>query len=135
VQSGNAQRLSVNGLSAVTAEFQAQDQQGTALAGRVMYLAYGGTTYQLLGYSTAARYGSYSGAIARAMQSFAQLTDSDALNKQPVHLALVRLPRAMTIEEFYRQYPSPVRMEIIAAINGVEAGATLPAGMLAKRVQ
>ncbi|HEV8150122.1 MAG TPA: M48 family metalloprotease [Gemmatimonadales bacterium] len=135
VQSGNAQRLNVNGNSAITAEFQAQDAQGTALAGRVMYLAYGGTTYQLLGYSTAARYGSYSGAIARAMQSFAQLTDSDALNKQPVHLALVRLPRAMTIEEFYRQYPSPVRMEIIAAINGVEAGATLPAGMLAKRVQ
>jgi len=135
LQMGSSQRLNVNGNSAATAEFQAQDQQGTALAGRVMYLSYGGTTYQLLGYSTSARYGGYASAIARSMQSFQQLSDPAALNKQPVHLALVRLPRSMTIEEFYRQYPSPVRLEIIAAINGVEPGATLPAGFTAKRVQ
>jgi len=41
----------------------------------------------------------------------------------------------MTIEEFYRQYPSVVRQELIAAINGVNAGETLPAGTMAKRVQ
>jgi hypothetical protein len=41
----------------------------------------------------------------------------------------------MTIEEFHRQYPSPVRLEIIAAINGVNPGETLPAGTMAKRVQ
>ena len=60
------------------------------------------------------------------MQSFATLTDQAALNKQPVHLRLVRLPRAMTIEEFYRQYPRS-RQELIAAINGVNAGETMPA--------
>jgi hypothetical protein len=52
-----------------------------------------------------------------------------------VHLSLVRLPRAMTVDEFYRQYPSAVRLEIIAAINGVALGETLPAGTMAKRVQ
>jgi len=41
----------------------------------------------------------------------------------------------MTIEEFYRQYPSAVKLELIAAINGVNAGETMPAGMMAKRVQ
>jgi len=135
VQTTGSQRTSVNGLSAATAEFQAQDQQGNALAGRVMYLSYGGTTYQLLGYSTATAYRGYAGVIGQTMQSFAQLTDQAALSKQPVHLALVRLTRAMTVDEFYRQYPSPVKLEIIAAINGVEPGATLPAGTMAKRVQ
>ena len=135
VQTGNSQRTSVNGLGAATAEFQAQDQQGNALAGRVMYVSYGGTTYQLLGYSTAAGYRGYAGVIAQSMQSFAQLTDQTALNKQPVHLSLVRLSRAMTVDEFYRQYPSVVKLELIAAINGVEPGGTLPAGTMAKRVQ
>lgn len=135
VQTGSVQRITVNGFPGQTAEFQAQDGQGNQLAGRVMYLTYGGNTYQLLGYTLGTKYGSYSGAMMGSMQSFGQLTDPTALNKQPVHLQLVRLSRAMTIEEFYRQYPSPVRLEVIAAINGVTAGQTMPAGYLAKRVQ
>jgi predicted Zn-dependent protease len=135
VQTGNSQRTTVNGLTAATATFTAQDQQSNQLAGRVMYVSYGGTTYQLLGYSSAAKFGGYSGAIAQSMQSFAQLTDQTALSKQPVHLSLVRLPRAMTVDEFYRQYPSAERLEIIAAINGVALGETLSAGTMAKRVQ
>ena len=135
VQLGSAQRTTVNGLSAATAEFQAADDQGNALAGRVFYVSYGGTTYQVLGYSTAAKYGSYSGTIAQTMRSFAQLTDPAALNKQPMHLSLVRLSRSMTVDEFYRQYPSAVKLELIAALNGVDPGGTLPAGTMAKRVQ
>jgi predicted Zn-dependent protease len=135
LQMGGGQRVTVNGLPGATAEFQAQDQQGNTLSGRVMYVSYGGNTYQLLGYSTAQRYGSYAGTFSQAMQSFGSLTDPAAINKQPVHLSLVRLPRAMTVDEFYRQYPSTVRLELIAAINGVAPGATLPAGTMAKRVQ
>jgi len=135
VQMGNSQRTTVNGLPAATAEFQAQDQQGNVVAGRVMYVRYGNNAYQLLGYSSGARYSSYSGVISQSMQSFATLTDQAALDKQPVHLSLVRLTRAMTVEEFYRQYPSAVRVELIAAINGVSPGETLAAGTMAKRVQ
>lgn len=135
VQMGNVQRVTANRIPAVTAEFRATDDQGNQLAGRVLYLSYGGNTYQLLGYTLAARYASYSGAFVNSMESFAELTDPTALNKQPVRLRLVRLPRSMTIEEFQRQYSSPVRIEIIAAINGVSAGQTMPAGFTAKRVQ
>lgn len=135
LQMGNGQRVSVNGLSGATAEFQATDQQGATLSGRVMFVSYGGTTYQLLGYSTTARYGTYASLFSQSMQSFGPLTDAAALAKQPVHLSLVRLPRAMTVEEFYRQYPSTVRLEVIAAINGVSSGETLPSGTMAKRVQ
>jgi len=135
VQMSGGQRVTVNGLQAATAEFQAQDQQAGVVAGRVMYVRLGTTTYQLLGYAVGARYPGYSGLMSQSMQSFAPLTDPAALNKQPVHLRLVRLSRAMTIEEFHRQYPSPVRIELIAAINGVSPGATLPAGTMAKRVQ
>jgi len=75
VQMGNSQRVTVNGFPAATAEFQAQDQQGNVVAGRVMYVRYGNITYQLLGYSSGARYSSYSGVIGQSMRSFATLTD------------------------------------------------------------
>jgi predicted Zn-dependent protease len=135
VQMSGGQRVTVNGLQAATAEFQAQDQQAGVVAGRVMYVRLGNTTYQLLGYAVGSRYPGYSGVLSQSMQSFGPLTDAAALNRQPVHLRLVRLSRAMTIEEFHRQYPSPVRLELIAAINGVNPGATMPAGTMAKRVQ
>jgi predicted Zn-dependent protease len=135
MQAGGVQRVSVHGLNAATAEFQAQDDQGNALAGRVLYLSYGGNSYELLGYSSANGYRGYANAIEQSLRSFDQLTDPAALARQPVHLQLVRLSGAMTIEEFYRRYPSTEKLEVIAAINGVAPGATLPAGTVAKRVQ
>src|SRR5258708_6855453 len=69
----NGERLSVNGLPGATAEFRAQDSQGNALAGRVLYVSYDGTTYQLLGLATAARYDSYSGALLQSLRSFDRL--------------------------------------------------------------
>ncbi len=135
VQASPSERVTVNRLPGIAAEFRASDSQGNQLAGRVMYLSYRGNTYQLLGYTLAARYGTYSGPLSSAMQTFDELTDPAALNKQPVHLHLVRLPRAMTIEEFNRQYPSAVSADVIAVINGVTAGQTMPAGYQAKRVE
>jgi len=135
VQTVSSGRSSVHGLSGATAEFRAQDEQGNALAGRVLYLSYDGNTYELLGYGTASGYASHGSAIAQSLQSFDRLTDPAALGKQPVHLQIVRLSRALTIEEFYRQYPSAVSLDMIAALNGVSAGATLPVGTMAKRVQ
>jgi predicted Zn-dependent protease len=135
VETVNGQRPTVNGMAGATAEFRAKDSQGNALAGRVLYLSYEGTTYQLLGYATAARYDDYAEALRQSLRSFDRLTDPAALGRQPLHLRLVRIGSAMTIEEFYRQYPSAVKLEVIAAINGVEPGGTLKAGAWAKRVQ
>src|ERR1044072_1624706 len=90
----NGERITVNGLPGATAEFQTQNQQGTALAGRVLYLSYESTTYQLIGYASAARYPDYSGTLRQAMRSFDRLTDPAALGKQPKRLQLVRLAGA-----------------------------------------
>jgi predicted Zn-dependent protease len=131
----NGERTTVNGFPAVTAEFRAQDQQGAALAGRVLYLSYEGTTYELLGYAAAARYPDLAGTLRQAMASFDRLTDPAALGKQPSHLQLVRLSGAMSLEEFNRRYPSTVSLQVLAALNGVEPGGTLNAGTMAKRVR
>ncbi|MGH7559727.1 MAG: M48 family metalloprotease [Gemmatimonadales bacterium] len=135
IQMRPGQRITIGGQRGVTAEFQAQDQQGNVVAGRVTYLSYDGRTYELLGYSVGNRYTAYSDTFLRSMQTFDRLTDPAALNKQPRHLKTIQLSRAMTIEEFQRQYAPTVKVEVVAAINGVAPGATLRSGTWAKGVE
>jgi predicted Zn-dependent protease len=125
---------SVNGLTAASANFSAQTEQGP-LSGRVTFVSLDNRTYRLLGYTPSGRIGTYRSELQRSLGSFARLTDQSALNVQPVHVRLVRLTRAMTVAEFAQSYPSAIPVEQVALINGVDPGATFPAGALVKRVQ
>ncbi|MEK6688276.1 MAG: peptidase M48, partial [Gemmatimonadota bacterium] len=62
-------------------------------------------------------------------------TDPTALNRQPNHIRLVTLPRGMTLEEFYRSYPSVVPVEQVALINGLVAGQVIPRGTIMKQIR
>lgn len=135
MEAGTVQRGTINGLAAAALDFRTQDQQGQVLAGRVTFLEYRGATYQLLGYTHEQRYGSYSAAFDRSTRSFRELTDPAALGRQPNRLRIVRVPSAMTIEEFHQRYPSPIPLPAVIALNGLEPGDRLPAGSLAKRVE
>jgi predicted Zn-dependent protease len=135
VQGGAVSRSSVNGHPAAQADFQATTQDGSAVAGRVAYIAYGGNTYQVLGYTPTAKLASYRGAIAQTIQSFDRLTDQAALNRQPLRIRLVRLSRDLTVDEFHRQYPSAVPAATVALINAAAStGEVLKAGRWVKRV-
>jgi predicted Zn-dependent protease len=125
---------SINGLPATTGTFTANTQDGV-LAGNVAFISLDNRTYRLLAYTPQQRFGAYRGAFSQSIGSFRRLTDQAALNVQPVRIRLVRLPRAMTITEFYQAYPSSIPVAQVALINGVEAATTIPAGTLVKRVQ
>jgi predicted Zn-dependent protease len=126
-------RTSINGNPAVSSAFEAQTQDGV-VRGVATWLSYGGNTYQILGYTAAAKIGNYNNDIMQTTGSFRTLTDQAALNAQPMRIALVRVPRAMTLEQFYAQYPSPVKIEEIGLINDLTAGQTIAAGTTVKRV-
>lgn len=134
VQSQGASSSSINGLTAASAVFTAQTQDGV-LAGNVAFISHGGRTFRVMGYTPQQRYGSYRGVFAQSLGSFRRLTDAAALAVQPVRVHLVRLPQAMTITQFHQAYPSKIPVEQVALINGVDASTTLPAGTLVKRVQ
>jgi predicted Zn-dependent protease len=136
VRGGAVARSAINGFPAAAADFQVTTPSGQEVAGRVAYLAYGGRTYQLLGYALAARYGTYRGALLQSIQSFDRLTDPAALDRQPARIRLVRLSRDLTVEEFHRQYPSSVPVGTVALINAARAPTdVLKSGSWAKRVQ
>jgi predicted Zn-dependent protease len=72
--------------------------------------------------------------LSRALWSLRPLTDRGALATQPARLAIVRLPRSMTLAQFAAAYPSTAPLETVALINGVEPGTVFAAGARVKRV-
>ena len=136
IQSANQTTASVNAMPAASADFRATTQDSQVVVGRIAFVAYGGNTYQLLGYTGQANWANYRGAILQSIQSFNALTDQVALSKQPNRLKLVRLSKDQTVDEFNRQYPSAVPATTVALLNGVSAVTdVLKAGTWARRVQ
>jgi len=134
LQPGPAARETINGLPAVLARFAAQTQQG-ALQGVAGFVAHDNRTYRIIGYAPVSRYPALERAFLQAISSFAPLTDPDALKIQPRRIDVVKLPRAMSLDEFARAYPSAVDVKTLAILNQQPDTSTpLPAGTLVKRV-
>ena len=127
VSVGQGRSERVNGLDGLRAPFQAQTQDG-ALAGELLYVAYGGNTYRLLALSGAADWGAI-GPRARAVQSsFEEERDRAILARQPNRVDVVDLRASVSFEGFNRRYPSVVAPVIVSLINQVDENATLRAG-------
>jgi predicted Zn-dependent protease len=68
------------------------------------------------------------------MGSFRKLTDPKALNVQPARVKVETVPRAMTLADYYKQFPSSIPIEQVAIINGLQTDSQLEAGQKIKRV-
>jgi predicted Zn-dependent protease len=134
VTSGRVERDTVNGLAAVIGTFSAQTQQG-ALGGIAAFITLADRTYQILAYAPAGKVSGYEHAFRSSILSFSRLTDKKALARQPNRLAIVRIPRAMTLTEFNRAEPSVIPIEELALINQMaDPGTMMAASFRAKRV-
>jgi predicted Zn-dependent protease len=133
IQPGPTTRQAVNGMPARWATFSATSQN-TELRGLVVFIAYNDLIYQVLGYTVASKMSTYDPMFRSSARSFDRLTDPEALGVQPARIDIVRLDRAMTIEQFAQRYSSTADTKTLALINGVDEGATLPSGQYVKRV-
>ncbi len=133
VEGGQARGTRINNLPASWSTFQVPDEQ-SPLSGRVVCVRYGSNTFQLVALAKRDSWAPNSAALEASQGSFAQLTDRRFLDVQPARVKLERIPRAMTLEEFARRYPSSIDLETLALINHVEPGDRLPAGATVKRV-
>ena len=134
VQAGSIERGNVNGLPAASLQFQVQDPQGGVIVGMVTFVKHGASTFQLLGYTTEARYGAYKQAMASWIRSFERLSDQRILAVQPMRLRIETLRQASTITNLAREWNSPVKAETLALINAVSLPGTLPAPSQINRV-
>ena len=122
----------INGHRATWGYFSVESQQGV-LSGMAAFVEYGGSIYQLLGY-TSRGISSYEEIFRNSFNSFDRLTDQSALSVQPRRIKMETIRRAQTLEEYNRRRPSTVPLEPLAIINGVQLDETLPVGTKVKRV-
>lgn len=116
-----------------TRRFQAGS--GTeALYGMAGFANHDQRIYRLLAVAKPSAWQKNEGVLEDALASFERLTERKYLDVEPMRVELVRLDRDMTVEEFDRRYPSDVKIERLAVINGVEPGATFAKGQRVKRV-
>jgi predicted Zn-dependent protease len=133
VKAASLQGGAVGGLPANASWFEAATEQG-AVRGLVSFVAHGGTTFQLVGYTGAQQLEGYAGAFQKSFASFGPLTDPAALAVQPAKVELVKVPRDMTVAEFNAQFPSTAPLSVVALVNGVAEDGRLAAGSTAKRI-
>lgn len=133
VKAASLQSGTVSGLPATASWFEAQTEQG-AVRGLVSFVAHGGTTFQLVGFTGAKQLEGYAGAFQKSFASFGPLTDPAALAVQPAKVELVKVPRDMTVAEFHAQFPSTAPVPVVAIVNGLPEDGKLVAGATAKRI-
>ena len=117
IQRGQPAPVTVHGLPAIASYFLAQSNQ-TQIAGLAAFVSHEGATYAILGYTAAPSLPQYDATFKQVIGSFGPITDASALSVTPAKVQLVRIDRAMTVEQFNQQYPSNVRLEELALING-----------------
>jgi predicted Zn-dependent protease len=116
-----------------SAVFDAQTQQGV-FQGETTFLTVKARTYQVL---TVAGQGNLQAVDAihrRVIASAKEITEPAILNIRAPRVKVVQLPKAMTAEEFYSQFPSVLPLDQVLLINGLERGAQLKQGDLVKQV-
>jgi predicted Zn-dependent protease len=123
----------INGIAAVMASFDATTEQGT-LSGIATSLQYRNATYLLIGFASSQAAAQQVPIMESAMRTFRELTDATALNVQPARVQLVTLTEAMTGQTFAQRFPSSIPIQQLYIINGIDAGTSLPRGMILKRV-
>jgi predicted Zn-dependent protease len=134
VQAGGTNMNPVNGNQAATAQFIAQNQDGSQLAGYVSFIQQDGTTYRLLAITPRQKIEAYDGAFRGTIGSFQRINDPNLLNVRPARIRIVQVPTAMTLAQFNQQNPSVVPIEQLAMINAMEPTTMIPARTLVKKV-
>ena len=116
-----------------SAVFDVQTQQGV-LQGETTVLTLKGRMFQILSVGGQGSLQAVDGIHRQVIASFKEVTDPAILNIRAPQVKVVQLPKAMTAEEFYAQYPSVLPMDQVLIINGLEPGAQLKQGDLVKQV-
>ena len=89
----------------------------------------------MVGYTSAQTLQQVDSIIKSFMGSFAPLTDPGALSVQPAKIQIVRLDSDMTVEQFNQRFPSNLKLEELALINGFDdKNGSMKAGQKYKRV-
>jgi predicted Zn-dependent protease len=133
IQQGPAVRANLAG-GGVANVFGVSRAQGGNIQGVAAFVEEGNKVYQILGYTMESSFNRYDDVLASAVGTFSRVTDRRLLDVQPRRVDVVKIPSAMSLEEFNRRYPSTVDLQTLAIINQADGNTRFPAGTEVKRV-
>ncbi|MEM8598448.1 MAG: M48 family metalloprotease [Bacteroidota bacterium] len=119
----------INGLSAYRVIGNAATDDGSL--GVVSYhIDYDGNVYHFYGVTSSGAFGTYSSAMDNAIRSFARLTDSRYLNRDPIRLTITNAGRTAPFSALAARANLPGGMDTLslAIINQVDVNETIQAG-------
>lgn len=133
VRSTGSRQQSINGLSALMLSFTTTTAEGQQLQGEVALIQSGGQVYQFLGLALAASWPALGSVIDRSLRSFASTAANQQFRRR-TWLRVITLNQPITIEALARQSNGAITPQLLAVLNGVAEGTTLPAGRKVKTV-
>ena len=110
------------------------DASQNRIVGLAGFFNYRNNVFRLLSYTKDANWSPHRNAIERSMGSFKRLTNRKYIDVEPKRVDIVKLDRAMTLEEFSRRYRSTVDLKTLAILNGVSETERLERGQRIKRI-
>ena len=124
------QSTSVNGNDARRLLAEGKTQQGQVVRLLTYFIAYGENVYQFQGATSADRYDAYRPDFEQTMTSFARLTDSEKLNRQPARITIRTADREGGFRSFVDTdaLPSDMTEEDLAIINQLEVDQVVAPG-------
>lgn len=133
MQRGAVAGRPVHAHPAVLGDFRVTNADGT-MAGTAAFIAHDGKVFQLVGFTTLEKWGTYEAPLRATLGSFRTLTDPKILAIEPARIEIVKIDRDMTLDEFQRKYPSSISLERLAVANHVDKAGRLSAGQSYKRI-
>ena len=126
------QRVSRN-FRGVSRNFGVSDQQGSeVIEGASYFVQDGERIYQLLGYGQAQPQKAINWrAVDASLKSMRRLSDRKILSVQPMRVEMVRLDRALSVDDLSR-LGADVPDQQLMLINRFDPGQTIPAGTTVK---
>ena len=127
VRSRDVDRVRINGFPSTVVTFDVTTQNGD-LSGVVGFIDYGDRTYQILGYTSTERVDTYDDVFRSVIGSFDRLTDREALQVQPLRIDVQTVQQSATLAALVEDRGSPITVEELALVNGIEPDTTLSRG-------
>ena len=134
ISRGGTRPRRISGLPAVEGLFTARTQRGS-IGGLVTFIDLGDRTYRILGMSARDDLDRFLPSFRETAASFARVTDRRLLDVEPARVELLRLDEARSIAQLKARRDSPLEIEELALLNGVDAREVLPAGRVVKWVR
>lgn len=112
-----------------------KQEQGTVRV-LITLINFEGNIYNLMGIGEISKFPTYRSLMESTMRNFAELRDSEKLNRQPDVIRIKTVPRMMALEEALKTFSMPEnRFEEIALLNGMLLTDEIPQNTLIKVIE